>query len=55
MNISVLEYFDNVYVSNGVKIALSTHSNFVNLKMLTILTKRLTLDAWLGPGRASAN
>ena len=25
MNISVLEYFDNVYVSYGVKIALSTH------------------------------
>ena len=25
MNISVLEYFDNVYMSYDVKIALSTH------------------------------
>ena len=25
MNISLLEYFDNVYISYGVKIALSTH------------------------------
>ena len=25
MNISVLEYFDNVYISDGVKTALSTH------------------------------
>ena len=32
----------------------STVSN-VNLKTLTILTKRLILGAWLGPGRASAD
>ena len=25
MNISVLEYFDNVYISDGVKAALLTH------------------------------
>ena len=25
MNITILEYFDNVYMSDGVKIALSTH------------------------------
>ena len=25
MNISVLEYFDNAYISDSVKIALSTH------------------------------
>ena len=25
MNINVLEYFDNVYISDGVRIALSTH------------------------------
>ena len=25
MNISVLEYFNNVYTSDGIKIALSTH------------------------------
>ena len=27
----------------------------VNLKTLTILAKRLNLDAWLGPGRAPAD
>ena len=27
----------------------------VNLKALTILTKRLILDVWLGPGRASVD
>ena len=25
MNINVLEYFDNAYISDGVKIALSSH------------------------------
>ena len=32
MNISVLEYFDNVYISYGVKTALSTHGlgNLIN-------------------------
>ena len=25
MNINVLEYFDNIYISDGVRIALSTH------------------------------
>ena len=25
MNISVLEYFDNVYISDSIKTALSTH------------------------------
>ena len=70
MNISILEYFDNVYISYGVKIALSTHAiralqtsmmvlltkivSNVTLKTLAILTKRLILDAWLGSGRSTS-
>ena len=89
MNISVIEYFDNVYISDGIKTALSTHAlgnillpvlehvrgvirgvislqrstmvllakivSNANLKTLTILSKRFIFDAWLGPGRASAD
>ena len=36
MNISVIEYFDSVYIYNGVKIALSTHGSeaFTQLHLL---------------------
>ena len=36
-------------------VLLAKRVSKVNLKTLTILAKRLILDAWLGPGQAFAN
>ena len=40
--------------SNTHDITFSKKNSIVNLITLTTLPKRLTLDTWLGPGRASA-
>ena len=55
--LSVLQHVRGVIwdLQTSMIVLLTKIVSSVNLKALTILAKEIILDAWLGPGRASAD